>query len=161
MADKQDWRLSLAIPAIGFLGVLLGATLQHVFSINRERVKVFEEREREAYATFLTALEKGRLSRTEEEQGRMENAQRLRMEYDIEAAAAVRRIAVYGDAHVIAALKDWYERPPQLQPCGEGALAVVAAAKAMRDISRPDQSVSIAMLSPLVQFCTAAAAKDQ
>jgi hypothetical protein len=154
MADQSNWRLSLAIPAIGVLGVLVGGTLQHLFSIDRERSKVFEEREREAYASLLTALEKERLSRVEEEAGRKDSAQKLRMEYDIEAAAAVRRIAVYGNESVVTRLTTWYELSPKLPTCDPHALALVAVAKAMRDTSRPDQSVPMAALSPLVQSCS-------
>ena len=155
MADSSNWRLSLAVSAIGVLGVLAGGTVQHLFSIDRERSKLFEEREREAYASLLTALEKERLSRAEAEAGREASALRLKMDYDIEAAAAVRRIAVYGDQRVVMSLATWYEQsPPRLPVCDRNALALVNAAKAMRDASRPDESISVAALAPLVQSCS-------
>lgn len=128
--------------------------MQQFLTTDRERSRVFEERERDAYVTFLTALHKSRMAAVEYKGGHTENARMLNLEYELEATAAVRRIAVYGDERVVKAVARWSRRSPDLLPCDENTRVLVAITKEMRDVTRPDQSMSEADLAPLAHFCS-------
>jgi len=134
MAYKSGWRVSLGLAGMGILGALLGSTVQHFYSLTQERSKAFEARQAEAYGAFLSAFDKSRMSQVARDEGRKEEAEQLKEEYELEVGAAVRRITVFGDKQVVEAIANWYRRDT-LGPCTEVMNPEFAAWKAMREAS--------------------------
>ena len=63
MAGGQGWYVSLGLSLVGIVGALGGSALQHWLTLDRERSKVIEERQTEAFVGFLNALDKSRVAR--------------------------------------------------------------------------------------------------
>jgi len=114
MAEKQGWRVSVALAGIGILGALLGNAYSNRLAVRREIV----QRQSEAYVAFLGAFEKYRMSMVESNNGNPSEADRLMRDFEIEGGAAARRIAVFGDVEVVKALANRY-RDFSLPACEE------------------------------------------
>lgn len=159
MADRQDWGgLRLGLAAVGIVGALLGYGVQHFLSFERERSKAFEDRQSAAYVAFLSAFDKDRMASEEAKAGNEKTAAKLKIEYRVEAEAAGRRIAIYGDKEVVKAMADWYRayRSGNPPPCGKQFSAELRMWERMRDaLLVRDQKVSRADLAAITaaDFC--------
>jgi hypothetical protein len=103
MAERQGGHSSLILSAVGIVGALLGGAMQHYLTLDR----TIEERQREAFTGFLNALDKSRVARQLEDAGNKEQASNLNVQFELEGGAALRRMAVYGDKDVVAAVAEW------------------------------------------------------
>lgn len=156
MADKQGWRASLSLTVVGIFGALLGGFVQHLLTLDRERSKVYAERQAEAYVAFLNAFDKHRMSERRAKQGDKKEAARLMDEYEYEARSAVRRIAVFGDKEVVRSLVGWYQLS-ELPPCDAASNAERAIWEKMRASSLSGtQKVNPSDLDAVVGPCTRA-----
>lgn len=111
MANSKGWLISLALAVVGILGALLGNEFSHRLTVSRDIV----QRQSDAFVAFLNAYEKRRLVESEKDS---KVAEQLNREYQLEAGAAARRIAVYGHVEVVKAMAEFY-RSAKLQPCKE------------------------------------------
>lgn len=109
MADSKGWHISLALAVVGILGALLGNVYSHRLTVSRDVV----QRQSDAFVAFLNAYEKRRLVEIEKDSN---VAEQLNREYQLEAGAAARRIAVYGNVKVVKAMAEFYRRE-ELKPC--------------------------------------------
>src|SRR5262245_20461072 len=117
MAGGQGWYVSLGLSLVGIVGALGGSALQHYLTLDRERGKVIEERQREAFVGFLNALDKSRVARMLEAKGEKKKALELETEFEVQGGAAFRRIAIYGDKDVVKAIAEWSRQSTRLGPC--------------------------------------------
>lgn len=132
MADStsKGWLISLALAVVGILGALLGNMISHRLTVGRDVV----QRQSDAFVAFLNAYEKRRLV---DEGGMDKNvAEQLNREYQVEAGAAARRIAVYGQVEVVKAMAEFYRtRRDKLLPCdGVDLKAELAIWESMRRV---------------------------
>jgi hypothetical protein len=133
MADNQSWRISLGLSAVGVVGALLGSVLGYSLDLHRERRSAFEQRQNEAYIAFLNAFDEFRVAEAEKAAGHEKEAADLDRKYELEAGAAVRKIAIYGDKRVVKALAGWYRMDPRLYPCDKQSTNELATWEAMRE----------------------------
>lgn len=154
MADKQSWRISLGLAAMGILGALLGSAFSHLLTVDRERSATLKKHEADAYVAFLSAFDKYRMSEQVRADGRSVEADDLLRQYRLEAGAAVRRIALFGDKQVIEALALWYQRDA-LRPCEEHMQPELVAWQKMRGaaLGRGDE-VSAGDLAAVAGRCS-------
>ena len=154
MADKPRWGVSLSLAAMGITGTLLGATVQHFYSTEREQNKAVEERQTQGYVALIDAFDKARVSRAERAAGHTEEADKLNKEYQLEVGAAVRRILVFGDKRVVEALARWHQRDNP-RPCEASLKPEFETWRAMRETSLGlQQAVDASDLANLAGKCT-------
>jgi len=143
--------MSLSLAGVGIVGALIGSTVQYYFSLQQERSKAFEEHQTDAYVSLLDALDKERMSRQTDDKAA---AAKLNQQYELEAGAAVHRIAVFGDKQVVEALAEWYRRSSSLVPCEKSIEPEVTTLKLMRDTSvGRGQEVSAEDLGAILGRC--------
>ena len=163
MAEKPAW-VSLSVAIIAIAGTLLGATVQHLLSIDRERLERFEATQAEAYLGYMNSLDKSRMARSYREAIANSDAttkpaldaeaRKLELEFELEGGAALRRIAIYGDAAVVEAMAAWSRQAFPLPPCGEHWEADLAIWQHMRDsVSGQEQRVNGQDLGELALYC--------
>ena len=153
MAENQSWRLSVAVSAVGVIGTLLGFFLQYYLNIDSERRSAIEQRkialeqqQSEAYISFLKAFDKDRTAKRE-------IAEALEREYELEGAAAIRRIALYGDERVVAAMAEWYRHDPRFPPCSKEQAPELMVWTRMRESLRLVPTVSETDVAAIAAFC--------
>jgi hypothetical protein len=152
MRDR-NWVVSIGLAAVGIAGALLGSAVQHVLTLDRERSMATEERQSEAYVALLNAFDMFRMSESEKAGGREREADELLRRYELEAGAAVRRIAIFGDKAVVEALAEWY-RQDGLRPCEAILTPELATWERMRTASLgADQDVSPSDLAAVAGRC--------
>lgn len=158
MADKKGLGLQLVVAGVGIAGAMLGYGLQHLLSYERERSKVFEDRQSAAYVIFLDVFNKYFLALEQEKAGNEEVAAKLKMEYLVDGQAAGRQIAIYGEKEVVKAVADWYRihRSETLPLCDEKFESELQMWEKMRDALLPqDQKVTRSDLAIITagDFC--------
>jgi len=154
MAEGPGWYVSLGLSVVGIAGALLGGALQHYMTLDRERVRAIEERQREAFVGFLNALDKSRVARQLEAEGDKAKARDLKTAFELEGGAAFRRIAIYGDKGVVKAMAEWSRKSTTLPPCPAHWRADLEVWELMRESSLGSrQGVSPRDLGELALFC--------
>jgi hypothetical protein len=185
MAERQGWRTSLSLTAVGIVGALLGSAVQQTLTFYRERSTTFQQQQREAYVAFLNAQDKSRMADQLKQEALDEKARasqlkrkdretmeatavrdevkarELRNEFELEAGAALRRIAIYGDKRVVEAIAEYSRQVGRgQQPCGDHWEADFAMYKQMREVSLGRaQTVSARDLAALSIGCKPVAAQ--
>jgi len=134
---------------------LLGTTVQHFLTMDRERREAFREQQIEAYGDFLNALDKSRVARDQKEKGNENKARELEIAFELEGGAAFRRVAIYGDRQVVTAMAEWSRQSSSLPPCPAHWEADLKVWQFMREASLgTGQSVSDRDLGELALFCS-------
>jgi hypothetical protein len=160
MAETQSWRVSVLVSAVGVLGTLLGFFLQYSLNRDSERRSAIEQRrialeqlQSTAYVAFQKAFDKDRMARQEKANGNKKIAEDLEREYQLEAGAAIRNIALYGDERVVAAVAEWYRHDPRLPPCGEERSYELKIWTRMRESLRLVPTVNDADVAAIAGIC--------
>jgi hypothetical protein len=156
MAEKQNWRGPLVLALVGIIGAWLGSAVQNFLTLKRERSNALEERQSAAFVDFLSAFEKSRMARQWQEAGDGDKAIALENEYQLEAGAAQRRIAVFGDQKVVEAMAGWFRSYTQrpLPRCDEKLSAEFTLWRRMREaVLSSDDSVSLNDLAEITTHC--------
>jgi hypothetical protein len=152
MGDRRDWG-AIGLAALGIVGTLLGGTLQHFLTLDRERSLTAKEREGAAYLAFLAAFPKSSLAQREKEAGRVENAAKLETAFELEGQAAVRQIALSGDKLVVTAIAKWYHEGG-LPGCSDALRTEFVFWERMRMALLGDaQTVAAGDLAAITVFC--------
>ena len=157
MENKQSWRGSLILAAVGISGTLLGAIVPHFLTTWRESTAAFQSQQREAYVGYLNALDKERMAKLRFEEAAAKRAEasalkaqdkqkaetradedealanQLSLQFELEAGAALRRVAIYGDERVVAAIAAYSRAASTVANCGPYWKADIAMWQAMRE----------------------------
>jgi hypothetical protein len=153
MAQNQVW-VSVGIAAVGIMGTLLGTAAQHFYSIDRERRQALQKRQSDAYVDFLNVLDKPRVAAQLRADGKIMEAEKLEIAFEVEGGAAFRRIAIYGDKQVVEAMAEWSRQSTTLDPCPPHWKADLGVWQRMRETSLGGgQIVNARDLGELALFC--------
>ncbi len=122
---KANWKAFV----FTLLGIILGAGFQYMSNVNLEKVKHLELSKKDAYIDFLNAQQKYYASKKIENKSK---AKEILYQYEIEIAAATKRIAIYGGKQVAEALAKFYVT--KLEKCSndniESDVAIYSAMRA-------------------------------
>ena len=167
MEKKKGLIQTVVLTGVGLIGALLGYSYQQYLSSQLEHQKAFDSWRREAYISYLSAMEKLRISHDHEEaaskvkKNTMERrrlkakAEKLRDEWEYEATTGARKIGIFGNTMVVAAIAKHWRETSEDRPCGKGWKTDLAIFRAMREQAVPNESrVSDDDLAQVTMLCS-------
>src|SRR3990172_7331501 len=110
--------LITALIALG--GVLIGAGIQHFYTLRQQNLGNLQELRANAYLNFFQGQAKLLESEETRSRGNAREAERLLSEYRLLVKDARFRIGIFGGGSVVSALSKYFGRNPSLLPCPEG-----------------------------------------
>jgi hypothetical protein len=151
MQRKTGLVQAALLTGVGIIGSLLGISVQQYWTVQLEHQKSFDSWRREAYVSYLSGIEKYRLSQEEEEAAnklkvgtpeqkrRKAKVEQLRHEWKYDATTAARKIAVFGNSAVIEAIARHWSEQSQDRRCADDWKTELALFRAMREQAVPKQ----------------------
>jgi len=132
------------------IGIIVGAGFQYVANLSLEKSKYLEESKKNAYIDFLNAQQKYYEADSLDDK---KEAARIRYEYNIEMAAAKKRIAIYGGKKVAEAVANFY-LSFNLEKCPQSDDRDINIYKSMRaELLPKSEQISNTDLSALLFNC--------
>jgi hypothetical protein len=119
MADAKS-NFSILALAGSILVAGLTASFSYLFSSNADRSKALSEQRKEAYVGYVSALDKERVSHMDFKCDlEKDKLCQLRVDFELQAGASLRRIGLYGDPSVVHATAEYIREVgrPGAGPC--------------------------------------------
>jgi hypothetical protein len=167
MEKKKGLIQTAILTGVGLIGGLLGSSYQQYLSAKLERQKSFDSWRREAYVSYLSGMEKLRISQDQEEAARefkantpeqrrlKAKAEQLRDEWEYEASTGARKIGIFGNTTVVEAIAKHWRETSEDRRCGRGWKTDLAIFRAMREQAVPNERrVSDDDLAQVTMQCT-------
>jgi len=157
MTDEKSSGPVLAL-AGSILLASVSASITYWYSSSAEREKALSEQRKEAYVGYVSALDKERVSHMDFKCDlEKDKLCQLRVEFELQAGASLRRIGLYGDASVVHATAEYIRKVgrPGAGPCDASSWKLdLGMYLEMRRSTLGKQDVSERDLAALLLPCT-------